>query len=83
VVNNRAMDLDHAACYRATTEVGLMRAMAGPGGRRPSPAELAAHAQRWRPWRAYAAVHLWASGRHAAASWREVAQETGNDQQAA
>jgi AraC family transcriptional regulator of adaptative response / DNA-3-methyladenine glycosylase II len=23
------------------------------------PAPLAAHAERWRPWRAYAAVHLW------------------------
>jgi AraC family transcriptional regulator of adaptative response / DNA-3-methyladenine glycosylase II len=24
------------------------------------PAELAARAEQWRPWRAYAAQHLWA-----------------------
>jgi AraC family transcriptional regulator of adaptative response / DNA-3-methyladenine glycosylase II len=42
-------------------DVGLMRAMADRKGRRPSPAELLARAERWRPWRAYAAQHLWAS----------------------
>ena len=26
-----------------------------------SPKALAAHAERWRPWRSYAAQHLWAS----------------------
>jgi AraC family transcriptional regulator of adaptative response / DNA-3-methyladenine glycosylase II len=41
-------------------DVGLMRALA-EGGRRPSPAELSARAEAWRPWRAYAALHLWAS----------------------
>jgi AraC family transcriptional regulator, regulatory protein of adaptative response / DNA-3-methyladenine glycosylase II len=35
--------------------------MTGVDGRRPSPVELLAHAERWRPWRAYAAVHLWAA----------------------
>jgi AraC family transcriptional regulator of adaptative response / DNA-3-methyladenine glycosylase II len=25
------------------------------------PAGLAEHAQRWRPWRSYAATHLWRS----------------------
>jgi AraC family transcriptional regulator, regulatory protein of adaptative response / DNA-3-methyladenine glycosylase II len=45
-------------------DVGLMRAMSD-GGVRPSPAELLAHAERWRPWRAYAALHLWASEPHA------------------
>jgi AraC family transcriptional regulator of adaptative response / DNA-3-methyladenine glycosylase II len=40
---------------------GLMRAMADRKGRRPSPGELLARAERWRPWRAYAAQHLWAS----------------------
>ena len=29
-------------------------------GRGPSPGELLARAERWRPWRAYAAQHLWA-----------------------
>jgi AraC family transcriptional regulator of adaptative response / DNA-3-methyladenine glycosylase II len=28
-------------------------------GRRPTAAELLARAQRWRPWRAYAVLHLW------------------------
>jgi AraC family transcriptional regulator of adaptative response / DNA-3-methyladenine glycosylase II len=48
------------------SDIGLMRAMTGPDGRRPTPAELTQYAERWRPWRAYAALHLWASGRHAA-----------------
>ncbi|HLN08916.1 MAG TPA: AlkA N-terminal domain-containing protein [Xanthobacteraceae bacterium] len=61
------------------SDVGLLRAMTGPSGRRPTPAELGAHAERWRPWRAYAALHLWVSGRHAAAPAEEIA----NDQQAA
>jgi AraC family transcriptional regulator of adaptative response / DNA-3-methyladenine glycosylase II len=42
-------------------DVGLMRAMVDAEGRRPSPAELLAHSERWRPWRAYAAQHLWAA----------------------
>jgi len=42
-------------------DIGLMRAMAGPDGRRPTPAQLAARAAAWRPWRAYAALHLWAA----------------------
>jgi AraC family transcriptional regulator of adaptative response / DNA-3-methyladenine glycosylase II len=42
-------------------DIGLMRAMATSGGRRPSPAELLSYAERWRPWRAYAALHLWAA----------------------
>ena len=45
-------------------DVGLMRALAGPGGRRPTPAELLARAEPWRPWRAYAALHLWAAPAH-------------------
>ncbi|MGH6793964.1 MAG: DNA-3-methyladenine glycosylase 2 [Methylocella sp.] len=42
-------------------DIGLMRALANADGRRPSAAELMARAEAWRPWRAYAAVHLWAS----------------------
>ena len=45
-------------------DIGLMRAMSGGSGVRPSPAALLAHAERWRPWRAYAALYLWASERH-------------------
>jgi AraC family transcriptional regulator, regulatory protein of adaptative response / DNA-3-methyladenine glycosylase II len=50
-------------------DIGLMRAMTAADGRRPSPAELLSRAERWRPWRAYAALHLWAAGiAHPAAS---------------
>ncbi|MFL6837036.1 MAG: AlkA N-terminal domain-containing protein [Bradyrhizobium sp.] len=43
-------------------DIGLLRAMADDEGRRPSPSELLARGERWRPWRAYAALHLWAAG---------------------
>ena len=43
-------------------DAGLLRAMAGGEGRRPSPEQLLARAEAWRPWRAYAAQHLWAAG---------------------
>lgn len=39
-------------------DIGLLRAMATPDGR-PTPKALLAHAAAWRPWRAYAALHLW------------------------
>lgn len=42
-------------------DIGLQRALADETGRRPTAAELLARAERWRPWRAYAAQHLWAS----------------------
>jgi len=42
-------------------DIGLLRAMTDAAGCRPSPAELLQRAQAWRPWRAYAAQHLWAS----------------------
>ncbi len=42
-------------------DVGLLRAMADRDGRRPTARALLAHAEQWRPWRAYAAQHLWAS----------------------
>src|SRR5262249_39778653 len=48
-------------------DVGLLRsAVVARGGKRPTPAALLARAERWRPWRAYAAPHPWASGRDAA-----------------
>lgn len=40
-------------------DLGLLRAMAGREGRRPSSSELLHRADAWRPWRAYAAQHLW------------------------
>jgi AraC family transcriptional regulator, regulatory protein of adaptative response / DNA-3-methyladenine glycosylase II len=42
-------------------DIGLMRAMADSDGLRPSASALLARAETWRPWRAYAAQHLWAS----------------------
>ena len=44
-----------------SSDVGLLRGATGGMGTRPSPAELLARAERWRPWRAYAAQHLWAA----------------------
>ncbi len=60
-------------------DVGLLRAMTDAAGRRPSPAELLARAEAWRPWRAYAALHLWAAG--AAAS--EQVQDKADAREAA
>jgi AraC family transcriptional regulator of adaptative response / DNA-3-methyladenine glycosylase II len=42
-------------------DVALMRALADEDGRRPSAQQLLARAEAWRPWRAYAAQHLWAA----------------------
>lgn len=42
------------------SDVGLLRGAADPEGRRPTPARLLDRAEAWRPWRAYAAHHLWA-----------------------
>ena len=41
-----------------TGDVGLQRGLARKG-QRPSANEVAARAEAWRPWRAYAAIHLW------------------------
>jgi AraC family transcriptional regulator of adaptative response / DNA-3-methyladenine glycosylase II len=40
-------------------DVGLQRALTGADGIRPSAVALEARSQAWRPWRAYAALHLW------------------------
>jgi len=47
-------------------DIGLLRAMRDRNGVRPSPAAMLAHAEQWRPWRACAALHLWASEPHTA-----------------
>jgi AraC family transcriptional regulator of adaptative response / DNA-3-methyladenine glycosylase II len=41
------------------SDVGLLRGAADAAGHRPSPGELRARAESWRPWRAYAAHQLW------------------------
>jgi AraC family transcriptional regulator, regulatory protein of adaptative response / DNA-3-methyladenine glycosylase II len=55
-------------------DVGLIRAMATPTGR-PTPAGLLERAAAWRPWRAYAALHLWTSGAAASAPAAEDPDE--------
>lgn len=41
-------------------DIGLMRALENGHGR-PTAPQLLERAERWRPWRAYAAQHLWTS----------------------
>src|SRR5262249_55859999 len=41
------------------SDVALLRGAASGIGHRPTPAELLVRAEPWRPWRAYAAQHLW------------------------
>jgi AraC family transcriptional regulator of adaptative response / DNA-3-methyladenine glycosylase II len=50
------------------TDIGLLRGAADAAGTRPSPEQLLARAEPWRPWRAYAAQHLWAAD--AALNWK-------------
>jgi AraC family transcriptional regulator, regulatory protein of adaptative response / DNA-3-methyladenine glycosylase II len=56
-------------------DIGLLRAMAASDGRRPTPQQLLAAAERWRPWRAYAALHLWVSGIDHPASLTKIRHE--------
>jgi len=42
-------------------DIGLMRAMADETGARPTADQLLARSAAWKPWRAYAAQHLWAA----------------------
>lgn len=44
------------------TDVVILRGTAELGGDTMSPAQLIRRAEQWRPWRAYAAQHLWAAG---------------------
>jgi len=41
-------------------DLGVRRALANGAGRLPRPSEALARAEAWRPWRAYAVMHLWA-----------------------
>lgn len=42
-------------------DLGMRRALERLTGKTISTTQLAARAERWRPWRGYAAMHLWAS----------------------
>ena len=61
-------------------DIGLMRALEDADGKRPTPLELLARAERWRPWRAYAASHLWA---HDAATDPKISKDLKHDRAAA
>jgi AraC family transcriptional regulator of adaptative response / DNA-3-methyladenine glycosylase II len=52
--------LKHQDAFPAS-DLGILRALAGPDGRRPTPGEALSRAERWRPYRAYAAQHLWSA----------------------
>lgn len=43
------------------SDIGILRGATPAGGVRPTPQELLGMAENWRPWRAYAAQHLWAA----------------------
>jgi len=43
------------------TDIGLLRGAASINGGKTTPANLLTRAESWRPWRAYAAQHLWAA----------------------
>ena len=58
-----------------TGDIGLLRAMATESGR-PTTAQLQARAAGWRPWRSYAALHLWASDPTAKRGAKEAPNET-------
>jgi AraC family transcriptional regulator, regulatory protein of adaptative response / DNA-3-methyladenine glycosylase II len=42
-------------------DIGLIRAFTDLTGKRPTAAEFLERAEAWRPWRAYAALHLWSA----------------------
>jgi AraC family transcriptional regulator of adaptative response / DNA-3-methyladenine glycosylase II len=43
------------------TDVGLLRGALATNGEKTTSADLLSRAESWRPWRAYAAQHLWAA----------------------
>jgi AraC family transcriptional regulator of adaptative response / DNA-3-methyladenine glycosylase II len=43
------------------SDVGLLRGAEKVFGESATPKELVSRAEAWRPWRAYAAQHLWAA----------------------
>lgn len=43
------------------SDLGLRKSAGGPGSGMPTEAQLSKHSEAWRPFRAYAAMHLWTS----------------------
>jgi AraC family transcriptional regulator of adaptative response / DNA-3-methyladenine glycosylase II len=56
------------------SDLGLLRGAASGAGARTTPADLLRRAEPWRPWRAYAAQHLWAADPAAGPRAREAAR---------
>jgi AraC family transcriptional regulator of adaptative response / DNA-3-methyladenine glycosylase II len=50
--------LHHPDAFPAS-DIGILRTAEQVLGMRPSPAQLLARSEQWRPWRGYAAQHLW------------------------
>jgi AraC family transcriptional regulator of adaptative response / DNA-3-methyladenine glycosylase II len=48
------------------TDIGLLRSLTLVDGKKTTAANLLSRAESWRPWRAYAAQHLWAADGQAA-----------------
>jgi AraC family transcriptional regulator of adaptative response / DNA-3-methyladenine glycosylase II len=53
-------------------DIGLLRGAAIVDGTRPTSTSLLNRAESWRPWRAYAAQHLWAAGAAVTANSRNA-----------
>jgi AraC family transcriptional regulator of adaptative response / DNA-3-methyladenine glycosylase II len=56
------------------TDIGLLRGLASCDGDKATSANLLTRAESWRPWRAYAAQHLWAADSGVAASYSQITQ---------
>jgi AraC family transcriptional regulator of adaptative response / DNA-3-methyladenine glycosylase II len=54
------------------SDIGLLRGMSIMDGIRPTSANLLHRAETWRPWRAYAAQHLWAADATATSAHRSL-----------
>jgi AraC family transcriptional regulator of adaptative response / DNA-3-methyladenine glycosylase II len=56
------------------TDIGLLRSVASMDGEKTTPANLLSRAESWRPWRAYAAQHLWAADGNATVSQSQASR---------
>jgi 3-methyladenine DNA glycosylase/8-oxoguanine DNA glycosylase len=56
-------------------DLGVLRALEDGDGVRPTPRQALARAEAWRPWRAYAVMHLWAGDAERSRPEREKGKE--------
>jgi AraC family transcriptional regulator of adaptative response / DNA-3-methyladenine glycosylase II len=64
------------------TDIGILRGAASLDGTTMSATQLLGRAEMWRPWRAYAAQHLWAADGGTRSSREESASRVGSVQSA-